>query len=465
MNKNKKFKLLKRILALYVVVMLNINTYAAVGANDGSAFVTKSEFDALVNTFNAQMDVYENGIIGKIDGAVANYLNSLSNSKTLTLTNYIENLEFRDRNFMNMSNVTYTVTGNTWQLQSGTNAVISKYKQSSSKVGYVRVDSFSKSNTSLSLKTSDDRDSDFKLMYDEYEKDGTTYYYVSKVRDSIKYKVTHIIKCTGSSAGWGELAYAGPPTATTWTANSTVKIPGENNSSFWIGGEGLLCITSHTIKLNNYTNGGTYLRYNPGSSFSTTKDYATHYGIVYGKRSEFESDSQEDITQQGDSAGCEWVDYTTGTVRQRGGDKFNYTFYTQKIISLNPTEWINYSATEAYNDIVYKINGLPLTKINKNTAAGTLKIPLKITCATGKCTVVVRNTKFDNSDLPTKKGDNDLYWNDNVGSASGESIEIIIPTPDKETEDKTYWIKINPNSTGTLAQIDANGDITLTIED
>ena len=59
----KKFsKIGKRVLAFFLVALMNINTYAAIGANDGSAFVTKAEFDALVNTFNEQMDAYQNGI-------------------------------------------------------------------------------------------------------------------------------------------------------------------------------------------------------------------------------------------------------------------------------------------------------------------------------------------------------------------------------------------------------------------
>ena len=74
----KFFKLGKRMLALFIVVLLNINSYAAVSANDGSAFVTKAEFDALVNVFNEQMDAYQSGLNAKIDGAISNYLAGLS---------------------------------------------------------------------------------------------------------------------------------------------------------------------------------------------------------------------------------------------------------------------------------------------------------------------------------------------------------------------------------------------------
>ena len=87
---NKFIKLGKRILALFIVVLLNVNTYAAVGANDGSAFVTKAEFDALVNTFNEQMDSYQSGLNSKIDGAIANYLAGLSNENRIPQTNLYE---------------------------------------------------------------------------------------------------------------------------------------------------------------------------------------------------------------------------------------------------------------------------------------------------------------------------------------------------------------------------------------
>ena len=76
-------------MALFIVVLLNINSYAAVSANDGSAFVTKAEFDALVNTFNEQMDTYQSGLNAKIDGAISNYLAGLSSvtqSKVSILT-------------------------------------------------------------------------------------------------------------------------------------------------------------------------------------------------------------------------------------------------------------------------------------------------------------------------------------------------------------------------------------------
>ena len=49
--------------------------------NDGSAFITKAEFDSLKNNFQSQLDSYNTGIDSKIDFAIASYLNGLTINK------------------------------------------------------------------------------------------------------------------------------------------------------------------------------------------------------------------------------------------------------------------------------------------------------------------------------------------------------------------------------------------------
>ena len=78
-------KFMKRIVALFMIALININTYAAVSGNDGSAYITKAEFDAVVNTFNEQMDNYEASLVSKVDGAIANYLAGLSSERTIPI--------------------------------------------------------------------------------------------------------------------------------------------------------------------------------------------------------------------------------------------------------------------------------------------------------------------------------------------------------------------------------------------
>lgn len=68
-------KCLKRVFVLIIVLSMCINSFAAiVSDNDGSAFITKSEFDSLKNDFQAQIDQYNTSIDSKIDAAIAAYL-------------------------------------------------------------------------------------------------------------------------------------------------------------------------------------------------------------------------------------------------------------------------------------------------------------------------------------------------------------------------------------------------------
>ena len=84
----KSTRIVKRIGALFLVVLMSINTLGAVVSdNDGSAFITKAEFDSLKNNFQSQIDQYNTSIDSKIDGAIASYLAGISVEKTSVLDN------------------------------------------------------------------------------------------------------------------------------------------------------------------------------------------------------------------------------------------------------------------------------------------------------------------------------------------------------------------------------------------
>ena len=83
----KSTKIIKKLLALFLVVLISIDSFAAVVSdNDGAAFVTKAEFDALKRNFNDQIAKYNTSIDSKIDGAIANYLAGIK----LSQESYIE---------------------------------------------------------------------------------------------------------------------------------------------------------------------------------------------------------------------------------------------------------------------------------------------------------------------------------------------------------------------------------------
>ena len=71
-------QLLRRILATFLVVLISINSFAAVvGDNDGAAFITKAEFESLKNDFQSQINRYNSSLDTKIDGAIASYISGL----------------------------------------------------------------------------------------------------------------------------------------------------------------------------------------------------------------------------------------------------------------------------------------------------------------------------------------------------------------------------------------------------
>ena len=83
MKKNKK--LVKRILTIILVIIMSLQSLGAVVSdNDGSAFITKAEFDSLKNNFQSQIDQYNTSIDNKIDDAIASYLAGISVAKTET---------------------------------------------------------------------------------------------------------------------------------------------------------------------------------------------------------------------------------------------------------------------------------------------------------------------------------------------------------------------------------------------
>ena len=83
--------------------MCSNNFAAIVSDNDGSAFITKAEFDSLKNDFQTQINQYNTSIDNKIDGAIAAYLAGIQVAKKSTLKSLIENLSADRRTFRSAS--------------------------------------------------------------------------------------------------------------------------------------------------------------------------------------------------------------------------------------------------------------------------------------------------------------------------------------------------------------------------
>ena len=86
-------KIVKKITALFLVLLLSIDSFAAiVSDNDGSAFITKAEFDSLKNNFQQQLDQYNTSIDVKIDDAISNYLNGIKTTTVVELDSLLNKI-------------------------------------------------------------------------------------------------------------------------------------------------------------------------------------------------------------------------------------------------------------------------------------------------------------------------------------------------------------------------------------
>ena len=66
---------MNRLIALVLVLFLSFESFGAiVGSNDGSAFITKAEFEDLKVNFNEQINLYNSALDSKIDGKIATYV-------------------------------------------------------------------------------------------------------------------------------------------------------------------------------------------------------------------------------------------------------------------------------------------------------------------------------------------------------------------------------------------------------
>ena len=84
---------IKIVFCFAMVIILSFCSMAAiVSDNDGSAFVTKSEFEALKNDFSSQIDNYNSSIDRKIDGAIASYLAGRRTVNVEEVTSILNNI-------------------------------------------------------------------------------------------------------------------------------------------------------------------------------------------------------------------------------------------------------------------------------------------------------------------------------------------------------------------------------------
>ena len=70
----KNHKIFRSLFVIFIILSFNINSFAAISANDGVAFITKAEFAKDLDRFSQRISQIENTLEAKIDSLVSAYL-------------------------------------------------------------------------------------------------------------------------------------------------------------------------------------------------------------------------------------------------------------------------------------------------------------------------------------------------------------------------------------------------------
>lgn len=107
-------KIIRRISAIFIILASTFNALAvAVSDNDGSAFITKAEYDSLKNDFQTKIDSFNTSIDSKIDDAISRYLAGIVVSKNKELASNITEIKYPIEIIHHKKNIEEADDGNT----------------------------------------------------------------------------------------------------------------------------------------------------------------------------------------------------------------------------------------------------------------------------------------------------------------------------------------------------------------
>lgn len=459
-------KLKNKLKFMSIVLMLSIstNSIAAVGANDGSAFITKAEFDALVNTFNEQLDMMVKSLPSKIDGAIANYLAGLDNIQTISLENYVStayNQSPKYVQFMLFSTPKETidvedVIGGVGiyisagiqannQAQSGyygyfgTNNVIA-WAGNYQEVDYTNYTGNKDNYTSAYYFAN------FPFTDSQGNKLYTDWTLESLERERVQYK----LYCSYISFQSAQLPSISRTSTTAYNIDYTsLTQPGSTNKSIGtIYGNDIQPYLAQTHEWTRYAEenvdkeANAFLDYNlsgtvEGDDYCVDYEYRDYYDEDVTKSVEIQSNkpgNQKQGSRQGNDfsmlrQGTRYYDQTTNN-EFNNNVTYTFKYHTPEFRKL---KWENLTS-DYWNEVLgephYKYQGIPVTKVN---TVGKVTIQMILNNAkAGSYVYALSDTKFPNGDIPESIKINNVERIITRGTVSRSGDEVIKVEWDKK---------------------------------
>ena len=452
-----KFKMYKKALCLIFAFLLSIDTLAAVVSdNDGSAFITKAEFEAMKENFSEQINKYNNSIDSKIDGAIATYLAGLA-QKTVIEKNLANS--HSTRTFVNTFGLDNTnrlgdyVEGFCSVVLSGCNndSTWTTANVNSTRMTLIE---FNTNGGIPSLQTRGTNKDCFLLIRDSSWKSS--------------YKVALLQVRSTPYAAWGgcHFHHGQPP------LNSNGPIPSAFSIAFdgtsWGSEDKPITINfagvayecdaqAYAINRDEQLDEAD-LSFLAGSNISASVLYSLHVDDYETKGPRSTNIDIDGGYLRNRYGGTQNIGMGSTWPQGRGFYLYTYHHKYQYTYSLN--DFVVDSLSAVIGEPVRYYSGLPLFKASNN---GTVEFTLKLMNSGNETSkVAIKNGAFEN--VAFSEGmdiDNDSEWtiNGTTNFPSDFSSNVNYKIKMDVKKDKLYFIKVLPNTNDYNTKVEIIGDI------
>lgn len=448
---------------LMLAVLMNVTSFASVVSdNDGSAFITKAEFDSLKNDFQAQIDQHNTSIDSKIDASIASYLAGISIAKQQQLTNYMTKAKKdSDKNlkFMKWSEPSETrkyvdgyydveaayVVGQIYGVNQGSNSTgsglynyinVSNASAWGAQIEFVDYKGTATSNYEYTGRVKDFKSAYYWIKF-PFKGEGETYKNTTDwtLKDIYRHRLHMKLEASKlgfSSAQYGSYTTSGINNLTKNTGGKiTTDFTGFKQPSIQQGSsQGTqIILTLQPVLTQTHT----WSQFDKDPDFSTEddekKNKCLEYNlsgtvpsktiacIEYDKRDYYESGnitrnimakptkSGSDGSRPGTAIGIIWK--TNPVYNRRGWNEyyndttFEYKYKSPKVYDLNYKNLTNAYYNTLFSEAHYKYYGIPITKVSKK---GKLTFYLTFdNSTTDDYKYCIMDRRFDNGDMPVSK--------------------------------------------------------------
>jgi hypothetical protein len=469
MKKSTRF--LKKLMALFLVVLMSIKSFAAiVSDNDGSAFVTKAEFEAMKNGFAEQITNYNESIDSKIDGAIAAYLAGLQLSKASNLTNYVSSMyeQYVYANAFAEKSVPLTGSNNNnfvrgawwlffvwgWNLGDGNGN------------GQINISNAYLTDHQMHIAPGSTNSKKYFVKSIEY--DGVKYY---SPYDQYTYYMDQVVTAQKVTSVFNRHNIpTAPPTLSdlsfdyrSLSASGTVNL-GNYNMGEWGSHSGI----EGTIILN-YNKDAIDRRWGCLNAIGACDNSGLSFAVDFDKR----WDLTEEVNHTGekfkgsDSWGAQPQSFKPSDMSYGWQGSLigvpNVTFYYNipKVLSTTNAELCNYIASKTIDKYVPMYGGLPIT-----TLPGNGKVKFKYRCATknilsnantaDNVKVIFKTKQFGNNPLSSET---DKVYETTRSNSDWTTCEFEISDAKKDGSTVLY-VKVAPSNTENYVRFEIDGSIT-----